>query len=95
MPCWNSTHVLRVGRVLDLAGAGAAGGAVEPAVRPPLERVGERVRVVHAEAGEQHLGVAVGHVVVVLVRVEEQVRRLDDVDAAVAEAEARWRCSAR
>ena len=49
--------------------------AVEPAVRAPLERVGERVRVVHAEPGEQHLRVAVGHVVVVLVRVEEQVRR--------------------
>ena len=37
--------------------------------------------------GEQHFGVAVGHVVAVLVRVEEQVRRLDDVDAAVADAE--------
>ena len=45
------------------------------------------MRVVHAEAGEQHLGVAVGHVVAVLVRVEEQVRRLHDVHAAVAEAE--------
>jgi hypothetical protein len=38
--------------------------------------------------GEQHFGVAVGNVVFVLVRVEEQVRRLGDVHAAVAEAEA-------
>ena len=45
------------------------------------------MRVLHAEAGEQHFGVAVGHVVAVLVGVEEQVRRLDDVDAAVADAE--------
>ena len=88
MPCWNSIdRRFGFGRVLDLAGARAAGRAVEPAVRPPLQRVRERVRVVHPEAGEQHFRVAVGHVVLVLVRVEEQVRRLDDVHPAVAEAE--------
>ena len=43
-------HLLRVGRVLDLRGHGAALGAVEPAVRPPLQRVGVGVRVLHAEA---------------------------------------------
>ena len=69
--------------------------AVEPAVRPPGEVVGERVRVLHAEAGEQHFGVAVGHVVAVAVGVEEQVRGLQDEDAAVAERRARCRGSAR
>ena len=63
----------------------AALAAVEPAVRPPGQRVGHRVGVLHAEAGEQHLGVAVGHVVAVAVGVEEQVRGLEDEHAAVAE----------
>src|SRR5439155_24079580 len=75
--------------------SGAAGGAVEPAVRAPLQRVGERMGVVHAEAGEEYLRIAVGNVVLVLVRVEEQVRRLDDIDAAVAEAEAAGNVEAR
>src|SRR6185295_14756202 len=52
-------NIMRVYGVLDLAGARAAGGAIQPAVRAPLKRVGERVRVVHAEAGEEHFGVAV------------------------------------
>ena len=76
---------------LDAADVGrdrAALAAVEPAVRPPGQRVGDGVGVLHAEAGEQHLGVAVGHVVAVAVGVEEQVRRLQDEDAAVAEGQA-------
>ena len=71
----------------------AAGDAVEPAVRPPGEVIGQRLGVLHAEAGEQDLGVAVGHVVAVAVGVEQQVGRLEDVDAAVAERQARCRGS--
>ena len=47
--------------------------------------VGQRLGVFHAEAGEQDLGVAVGHVIAVAVGIEEQVGDLEDVDAAVAE----------
>ena len=62
--------------------------AVEPAVGPPGQRVGHRVGVFHAEAGQEDLGVAVGAVVAVAVGVEEQVRRLDDEDAAITERQA-------
>ena len=62
--------------------------AVEPAVGPPGERVGHRVGVFHAEAGQEHLGIAVGPVVAVAVRIKEQVRDLDDEHAAVAERQA-------
>ena len=51
----------------------AALAAVEPAVRAPGERVGHRVGVLHAEAAQQHLRVAVRDIVAVAVRVEEQV----------------------
>ena len=61
--------------------------AVEPAVRPPGQRVGHRVGVFHAEAGQEHLGIAVGPVVAVAVGVEQQVRRLEDEHAAVAEGQ--------
>ena len=60
---------------------------VEPAVGPPGQRVRHRVGVFHAEAGQEHLGIAVGPVVVVAVGIEEQVRRLEDEDAAVAEGQ--------
>ena len=61
--------------------------AVEPAVGPPGQGVGHRVGVFHAEAGQEHLGVAVGPVVAVAVRVEQQVRGLEDEDAAGAEGQ--------
>ena len=44
--------------------------------------------VLHAEALQQHLRIAVRHVVAVLVGVKQQVRRLRHVDAAVAQAHA-------
>ena len=97
-PSQNSSNLLRE-RVIapdalleldaaDVGGDGAPLAAVEPAVRAPGQRVGDRVGVLHAEAGEQHFRVAVGHVVAVAVGVEEQVGRLQDEDAAVAEREA-------
>ena len=78
--CWNSRPRTWLLDVLPVT-------AVEPAVRPPGEVVGQRLGVLHAEAGQQHLGIAVGHVVAVLVGVEEQVGDLEDVDAAVAEGQ--------
>ena len=79
----------------DVGGHRAPLRPVEPAVGPPGQRVGEGVGVLHAEALEQHLGVAVGHVVVVLVGVEEQVRGLDHEDAVVAQRHARRQVQAR
>ena len=67
---------------LDVRRAGAAVRAVKPAVRPPRERVRAAVRVFEAEAGELHLGRAVGDVVTVLVRVEEEIRRVQHPHAA-------------
>ncbi len=70
--------------VLDVAGDGAALAGVQPAVRPPLQAVGAGVGVFQAEAFQQDLRRAVGHVVVVLVRVEEEVRRIEHPQAAAA-----------
>jgi len=44
----------------DVVARGAAGDAVEPAVGAPGEVVHQRLGVLHPEAGEQDLGVAVG-----------------------------------
>ena len=74
---------------------GAALRAIEPAVGAPLQRVDHRVRVFHAEAGEQHLGIAVGHVVAIAIGIEQQVRRLADIDAAVADRQGRGQVQAR
>ena len=67
------------------AGRGAAVESIQPAVRSPGEVVGERLRVLHAEATEQDFGVAIRHVVAVSIRIEEQVRCLEDVNSALAE----------
>ena len=79
---------LGVGRVLDFGRHGAAVSAVEPAIRGELQRVRVGMRVLHAKAGEQNDRVAIGNVIAVLIGVEEQIRRLDDVEASVAEAKA-------
>ncbi len=67
-----------------MSGDGASLRRVQPAVRPPTETVHHRVRVFQAEAREMHLGIAVGHVVVVLVGIEQQVRRIEHPHTAAA-----------
>src|SRR5262249_53906581 len=69
---------------LDLSGDGAALASVEPAVGAPAQAVDDRVRIFEPEAFQQHLGIAVGHVVVVAVRIEKQVRRVQYIHAAPA-----------
>ena len=54
----------------------AALSAVQPAVGSPDETVRRRVRVLEAEAREPDFGRAVGNVVPIAVRVEQQVRRV-------------------
>jgi hypothetical protein len=71
-----------------LGGDGAPLAAVQPTVGPPGERIGDGVGILHAEALEQHLRVAVGHVVAVAIGIEEEVRHLQDKDAAMAERDA-------
>ena len=72
----------------DLGRDGAPLQAVEPAVGPPGQRVRHRVGVFHAEARQEHLGIAVGPIVAVAVGIEEQVGDLDDEHAAIAECQA-------
>jgi len=77
---------------LDAANVGRHGAAlrpVEPAVRSPGQRVGEGVGVLHAEALEQHLGVAGRLVGAGFEEVKEEVRRLNHEDSAVTEGHAR------
>ncbi len=61
---------------------------VEPAVGAPAEAVDDRVRVLQPEPFEVNLGIAVGHVVVVLVGIEQQVGRVEDPDAPAPRAQA-------
>ncbi len=63
--------------------------AVQPAVGPPLQAVGDVVAdAVVVEAVEQHLRLAVGAVVAVGVGDEEQARRAQREHAAVADGDA-------
>src|SRR5437870_2535245 len=76
---------------LDAANTGghrASLAAIEPAVRTPGQRVGDRMCVFHAKTAKKHLGIAVGDIVAVAIRVEEQIRRLQDEDAAVPKGNA-------
>ena len=72
----------------DAARGRAAVDAVEPAVGAPGEMVRQRLGVFHAEAGEQHFRIGVGHVVAVRVGIEQQVRHVEHEHAAVAELDA-------
>src|SRR5262249_53533767 len=67
---------------------GAALGAIEPTVGPPLERVCEGVGIVHAQAGRLHFRMPIRNVVAVAVGVEQKVGRLGDKNAAVAKGHA-------
>ncbi len=68
----------------DVAGDGRPLGGVEPAVGAPAKAVDDGVRVFEAETLEVDLGVAVGHVVVVAIGIEQQVGRVEHPDAASA-----------
>ena len=51
--------------------------------------------VLHAEAGQQHFGIAVRHVVAISIGIEQQIRHLQHVHAAVAEGQSRGQVQAR
>ena len=70
-----------------MAGDSRPLGRVEPAVGAPAQAVHDRVRVFEAEPLEMDLGVAIGHVVVIAVRVEEKVRRVEHPHAPSAARE--------
>ena len=61
--------------------------AVEPAVRAPGQRVGQFVRIDAAEAGDDDLRLA-GRLAVGTDLVKEDVRRVGDPDAAMADRDA-------
>src|SRR5207245_10025023 len=68
---------------------GAAVQAVEPAVRAPGQVIRHGLGVFHAEAAQQHLGVAIGNIIAVPIGIKKQIGRLHYEYAAVAEGEAR------
>ena len=73
----------------DVSRDRAAVGAVEPAVGPPAQAVGARVRVLQTETLQMHDGRPARSVAVVLGRIEEQIRRIEHPDAAAAVGDGR------
>src|SRR5690606_4984968 len=71
----------------NVASRGAAVHAIQPAVRSPREVVGHGLGVLHAKPREQNLGIAVGHVVSVVVGIEQQIRHVDYKHAAMAKGQ--------
>ena len=76
-------HILGVGTG-NVAGGGAAIGAVKPAVHAPGEAGGDAVGVLQTEATELHFGVAIRFGIEVGVGITEQVGRVQHPDAAHA-----------
>ncbi len=74
--------------IVDLGRVEDAVPAVQLAVRAPGQRVGQLVRVVAAEAGDDDLA-RVGQAVAVGILEEEDVRRVGDPHAAGADGDAR------
>ena len=72
----------------DPRGDGASLGAVQPAVGAPGHRVDGGVGILKAEAGQEHLGVAVGPIIAVSIGIEEEIRGLADEDAAMTDRQA-------
>ena len=58
--------------------------AVQPPVRSPHQTVRHRMRVLQPESRQPHLRIPVGDIVIVLIRIKQQVRRVHHPDAAVA-----------
>ena len=67
----------------DARGGRAPVHAVKPAIRTKDDTVAHRVGILETEAGEMHHGRAVGNVVAIGVRIEQQVRRVHHPDAAI------------
>ena len=67
----------------DARGGRAPVHAVKPAIRTKDDTVTHRVGILETEAGEMHHGRAVGNVVAIGVRIEQQVRRVHHPDAAI------------
>ena len=72
----------------DVAGDGGTLAAVKPPIRSPTQRVGDRMGVLQPESRESDLGIGVGFVVVIGVRIEQQVRRVQDPDPAAVQGDA-------
>ena len=74
----------------DTRGVGNADAAPKPAIRPPAEAVGEGVVVAAGDVKpiEQHLGFAVGNIVVIVIGDEQQARWAQQKHAAQANLDA-------
>src|SRR5258705_5041887 len=67
----------------------AALRSVEPTVRSTGQRVRQRVGVIHAKSAQQHLGIAIGHIIMIPVRIEEQIGRLHNKHTTVTNGQSR------
>ena len=55
---------------------GTALTAIQPAVRPPRQRIGHAVRVFHPKSAQQHFRIRIWLIVLIAVRIEQQVRHI-------------------
>src|SRR4051812_42351753 len=69
---------------LNVRRAGAAVGAVKPAIRPPCEAIRATVRILETKAAQRNFRWAVRYIVAIFVWVEEQIRRVQDPHTASA-----------
>src|SRR5437867_8740492 len=68
--------------------------SVKPAIRTPGEVVRHGLGILHSKATEEHLGITVGNIIAISIRIEKQVRRLYHENAAVTECNTRAKVQA-
>src|SRR5262249_38726614 len=73
----------------DVARGSAALHAVKPTVRPPVQTVGYGVCIFKAETGKAHFGIPVRPVIFVVVRIEQEVRRVQHESPTAPDRHAR------
>ena len=66
----------------NIPGHGASLASVEPSVGTPPKAVRDGMGVFDAETRKAHLGITVGDVIVVGIRIEKQVGRVEDPNAS-------------
>ena len=66
----------------DIGRNRAALRSVEPTVRPPAQGVGDTVGVFQPKTSQPHFGIAIRHVVLIGIRIKQQIRRIQHPDSA-------------
>src|SRR4051794_1883288 len=76
-----SNGLLIEARAKNFCSNRAALAGIEPAIRSPAQTVHNGMRVFQAKAGEQDFRRTVGDVIVVAVRIKEEIGRIKNIDA--------------